>query len=235
MLPALSVPVGPAFSAMIADPALVGRRFLLIDYLGSGASDHPQGFDYSLAAHAATIAAVLDHLGLEAVDVLGHSMGGSVAIQLALDHPRLVGRLAIGEGNLTPGGGAASSRIVREDRESFAREGCARMREKMRQKGAAWLADAWESADPFGVWGNADSLVRLDPGFEKAFLELSLPRSFIYGANSLAEGTAPDVPDPEVLKAAGVGIAIVSDAGHAMFLENPSGSAEAVARVFPME
>lgn len=233
VLPALSVPVGRAFAALSQEPALSDRRFILIDYLGSGASDHPVGFDYSLAAHARCVAAVLDRLGLEAADVLGHSMGGSVAIRLALDHPRLVGRLGIGEGNLVPGGGAASSRIVREDRERFVRSGLPALQARMREIGSSWLAEAWETADPKGIWGNADALVRLDPGFEQAFLSLAIPRTFIFGDRSLAEGLAPDVPDPERLRAAGVSVAVVENAGHGMFRDNPSGSAQAVVDAFP--
>ena len=234
ILPALSVPVMSAFEAMIGNPVLGDRRFILIDYLGSGSSDHPTGFDYSLAAHAGTVAAVMDILGLEGADVLGHSMGGSVAIQLALDHPRRVGRLAVAEGNLAPGGGAASSRIARQDRKEFLSGGLPVLQERMREIGAGWLAEAWDTADPAGVWGNADALVRLDPAFREAFLSLQVPRSFIFGERSLAEGPAPDVPDPDGLRAAGIAVVVVPLAGHGMFRDNPSGSACAVAEAFPL-
>jgi pimeloyl-ACP methyl ester carboxylesterase len=39
------------------------------------------------------VAALLDHLGVGQADVLGFSLGGGVAVQLALDHPDRVGRL----------------------------------------------------------------------------------------------------------------------------------------------
>lgn len=233
VLPALSVPVLSVFGAMIEDPVLAGRRIILIDYLGSGASDHPADFDFSLAAHARCVAVVLEALGLKAVDVLGHSMGGSVAIRLALAHPRLVGRLGIGEGNLVPGGGATSSRIMRYERPAFIEGGCAALGARLREVGSAWLADGWESADPAGVWGNAAALVGLEPGFGDAFLGMSIPRTFIFGDRSLAEGLAPDVPDPAMLSAAGVHVVVVPEAGHAMFLDNPGGSARAVVEAFP--
>lgn len=234
VLPALSVPVMQVFATMIREPVVADRRFILIDYLGSGASDHPAGFDYALSSHAHTVAAVLRALGLEAVDILGHSMGGAVAIQLALNCPNLAGRLAVGEGNLTPGGGATSSRIVREDRQRFVAEGLTAMQARMRAIGSDWLADGWETADPGGVWGNADALVRLDPGFEAAFLSLKMPRTFIFGDRSLAGGTAPDVPDPAKLEDAGVRVSVIANAGHNMFLDNPGGSAVAVAEAFPI-
>jgi pimeloyl-ACP methyl ester carboxylesterase len=233
VLPALSVPVMSVFAEMIREPELADRRLILIDYLGSGASDHPVGFDYGLAAHARSVAGVLEGLGLEAVDVLGHSMGGSVAIQLAMDHPRLVGRLGIGEGNLAPGGGATSSRIMRFERDAFVEGGCAALEARLREVGSAWLADGWESADPAGVWGNAAALVGLDPGFGDAFLSMDLPRTFIFGEASLAEGLAPDVPSPAVLENAGVRVAVIPGAGHAMFLDNPGACAREVAEAFP--
>lgn len=42
---------------------------------------------------AGDVAALLDHLGVDQADVLGFSLGGTVAVQLALDHPDRVGRL----------------------------------------------------------------------------------------------------------------------------------------------
>lgn len=233
VLPALSAPVLSVFGDMIRNPELADRRFILIDYLGSGASDHPVGFDYGLASHARCIAAVLERLELENVDVLGHSMGGSVAIQLAMDHPHLVGRLAIGEGNLAPGGGATSSRIMRFERDAFVEGGCSALGARLREVGSAWLADGWESADPAGVWGNAAALVGLEPGFGDAFLSMALPRTFIFGEASLAEGLAPDVPSPSVLETAGVRVTVIPGAGHAMFLDNPAACACAVSEAFP--
>jgi pimeloyl-ACP methyl ester carboxylesterase len=41
------------------------------------------------------VAALLDHLGIERADVLGFSLGGWVALQLALDHPERVNQLIL--------------------------------------------------------------------------------------------------------------------------------------------
>jgi pimeloyl-ACP methyl ester carboxylesterase len=50
------------------------RQVAALDMRGFGDSDWPG--DYSLAAHAADIVAVLDHLGWRKAILIGHSMGG---------------------------------------------------------------------------------------------------------------------------------------------------------------
>lgn len=61
---------------------------------------------YSLQQQAADAVAVLDHLGVARAHVVGHSYGGTIALQLVLDAPERVGSLALLEpgGIPTPGG-----------------------------------------------------------------------------------------------------------------------------------
>jgi pimeloyl-ACP methyl ester carboxylesterase len=71
----------------------------------------------SLPAFAASAARVLKALGHEQADVLGFSMGGTVALQFVLDHPGLVRRLVIaGSGpgfvpHIPPGGEAGAPAV----------------------------------------------------------------------------------------------------------------------------
>ena len=51
--------------------------------------------DIDLRYLAGDVAALLDHLGVGQADVLGFSLGGGVALQLALDHPDRVGRIIL--------------------------------------------------------------------------------------------------------------------------------------------
>ena len=51
--------------------------------------------DIELGYLAGDVAALLDHLGIGQADVLGFSLGGGTALQLALDHPDRVGRLIL--------------------------------------------------------------------------------------------------------------------------------------------
>ncbi|HEX9683974.1 MAG TPA: alpha/beta hydrolase [Acidimicrobiales bacterium] len=52
-----------------------------------GGSQPLEWSDLSMSAFAARLAALLDHLEVERAVVLGHSMGGAVAMQFAHDHP----------------------------------------------------------------------------------------------------------------------------------------------------
>jgi 3-oxoadipate enol-lactonase/4-carboxymuconolactone decarboxylase len=69
-------------------------RLLRMDMRGHGASDAPAG-DYSLAMLAADAAAVLNAAGIEQAAAAGVSLGGMVAMQLALDYPEKISALAL--------------------------------------------------------------------------------------------------------------------------------------------
>jgi pimeloyl-ACP methyl ester carboxylesterase len=92
-------PGGPGFSAgYFGDlPELAAQRTLiLLDPRGTGASDRPADHGgYDLGQYAADIEAVREQLGLDRLDLLGHSHGGFVAMTWAGDHPERVGRLVL--------------------------------------------------------------------------------------------------------------------------------------------
>ncbi len=70
------------------------HRVLAPDLFGHGESAKPLG-DYSLGAHAASLRDLLDALELDAVCVVGHSLGGGIAMQLAYLFPERVERLVL--------------------------------------------------------------------------------------------------------------------------------------------
>lgn len=66
-----------------------GRGVIATDARGHGASDKPHDPDrYSGDAMVRDAQAVLDHLGVASVDVVGYSMGSMVAARLVPDEPR---------------------------------------------------------------------------------------------------------------------------------------------------
>ncbi|HLW54389.1 MAG TPA: alpha/beta hydrolase [Candidatus Angelobacter sp.] len=71
-----------------------GYRVVAPDQIGFGASSRP-GIHYSLISMAATTLGLLDKLGISRVVVVGHSMGGMVAVRFALLYPGNVAKLVL--------------------------------------------------------------------------------------------------------------------------------------------
>src|SRR5512146_1521719 len=68
------------------------HRVVAIDLLGHGGSEKPST-GYSIENQASLVAGVLGRLGVRDAEVVGHSLGGPIAIALAEQSPRLVNRL----------------------------------------------------------------------------------------------------------------------------------------------
>jgi 3-oxoadipate enol-lactonase len=76
-------------------PLLATRhQVVVVDPRGAGRSDKPTG-DYCIQQMAGDIAGLFGALGLGRADVVGYSMGGKIALQLAAGHPELVDRLIL--------------------------------------------------------------------------------------------------------------------------------------------
>ena len=72
------------------------------DLLGHGDSDKPRG-DYSIAAYANGMRDLLSVLDIEKATVVGHSLGGGIALQFAYQFPERCERIAlVGSGGLGP-------------------------------------------------------------------------------------------------------------------------------------
>jgi pimeloyl-ACP methyl ester carboxylesterase len=72
------------------------RRAVALDLRGHGRSQPPQNGDYTIAGMAGDIEAVVDRLGLKKFVLVGHSMGGGVALTYAGVHPdRIAGLLLV--------------------------------------------------------------------------------------------------------------------------------------------
>jgi pimeloyl-ACP methyl ester carboxylesterase len=102
--PAVLLIHGMAGSSRTWTPVMrrLADRFTVIapDLLGHGASAKPRG-DYSLGAHASGVRDLLGVLGIERATLVGQSLGGGIAMQLAYQHPELCERLVLaGSGGL---------------------------------------------------------------------------------------------------------------------------------------
>lgn len=70
-------------------------RVVTFDNRGVGESDLPDAPSYPTSQMADDAAAVLKHLDIARAHVVGHSMGGTIAMELALRHPKRVRSLSL--------------------------------------------------------------------------------------------------------------------------------------------
>ena len=75
--------------------AAAGYHVYALDLLGYGDSEKPADGDFSIRGEEAVVAGFMRALNLQQADVAGWSMGGWVAMRLALDHPETVRRLVL--------------------------------------------------------------------------------------------------------------------------------------------
>lgn len=84
-----------AFAPLMEQPALKQRyRLILYHRRGFAGSTHPDG-PLSIERQAADCRALMRHLDVPRAHVVGHSFGGVIALQLALDAPDAVQSLAL--------------------------------------------------------------------------------------------------------------------------------------------
>ncbi|OKI21792.1 alpha/beta hydrolase [Streptomyces sp. CB03911] len=208
------------FAAVAARPALSGRRSLLADLLGFGLSDRPTDFPYTMEAHADALAVALRAAGVAGAEVIGHSMGGTVAVQLAARHPDLVSALVLVDANLdpvVPSRWPGSSGIATFTEEEFLNGGRRAVRESV---GPFWWA-TMRLAGPEALHRTAVHLARAD--VRELLLDLPVPRTFLHPAQDGEPAGAAR------LRSAGVRVTAVPDCGHNIMIDNPEGFVRAVA------
>jgi len=71
------------------------RRVVALDLKGFGYSERPKKSDYSLSAQASLVVRLMDELGIDRASLVGHSLGGEVAMRLAGGWPQRVERIVL--------------------------------------------------------------------------------------------------------------------------------------------
>lgn len=71
-------------------------RVIRLDARGFGRSSiPPEGYDWSLSNFAGDLLALLDHLELDQVHLIGETVGGTIALQFAYEHPERLKSLSV--------------------------------------------------------------------------------------------------------------------------------------------
>ena len=223
-------------------PAWDGFTTVAVDLLGHGDSDcPPDAGRYRMERCVDDIVALLDQLSIERAAVLGYSMGGRIALRLALHSPGRFSALVLE--SASPGIEDAAEREarVRSDAE---------LADAIKRDGIAAFVDRWEAQPLFSTQaklpdairsalreqrlrndprGLANSLRGIGAGAAEPvsdrLTELRMPVLLITGALdekycSLARRTAAALRSQRH--------EVVPDAGHAVHLEQPETFAEAV-------
>jgi pimeloyl-ACP methyl ester carboxylesterase len=222
---------GELMPAAVQAP-LRGRRSLLVDFLGHGYSDKPIDFAYTREAHARTIVALIDAMGLGECGLLGHSMGGAIAVHVAATRPAIVSLLIMAEASIDLGD---EEPLGGQTEAQFVQRGFGDLLEA-HSKEAGAQPDGLRAAhlgmtrliEPRAIHREAVSSLRRGTNLSVRSLlaGLGMPRWYLMGELSDPE---PDLKDD--LAAMGVGWKVVPKTAHMMGLENPAGLAQTVAEV----
>lgn len=211
------------YPQVVSFGGLANHRRILVDLIGSGYSDKPETFDYTIANHAKYLEDLLSHLKLNDAVIFGHSMGGAVSIVLAERVKYKVKAIILSEANLDSGGGFFSKKIASYSEIDFIEFGFADLIKESSASGNTEWAAALSNSSPIAVHRNAVSLIRgQEPSWRNLYYSLDVAKTYIYGRRSL-----PD-PDYDNLLVNNINVMIVDNAGHSMAWENPEGLALAI-------
>lgn len=204
------------------------RRVVLYDFRGHGQTSLGAA-DGTLSQLGADLIALMDAIGLERATLAGFSLGGTIAMRAAIDHPERVSALALV---------ATSSRVGRaafgwyEERVEMATTGSATLRDALDEDTAAVygnrpgeLADGLtirrqSTSDPRGYANACRAMASLNA----APLDPELPR--IHAPTLVIAGDRDQHCPPRAAEAIAAGIegsrmVVVEDAGHPIPVEKP--------------
>ena len=86
---------GAYWKTTIQDLSKEGYRIVVPDQIGFGKSSKPADYQFTFQQLAQNTKTVLDHLKIEKISLLGHSMGGMLATRFTLMYPEMVEKLIL--------------------------------------------------------------------------------------------------------------------------------------------
>ena len=219
-------------------PALADHgHTLAVDQRGHGGSDNP-GDGYTLAQLTDDLLAFLDSVGLDRCDLLGHSMGGMVALRFALAHPERVASLVLMD--TAPGPLDLPTRkwfeVGGQIAKSQGMEALFALMRKVAEKEATRPEPVLRSMERMGedvYWSRIEAkILAMDPaafGALGAVLaehddatarlgEIDCPTTIVVGELDLPFRKSSDAMEREI---PGARLIVIPDAVHSPQLENP--------------
>ena len=221
-------------------PLASEQRCIFVDLPGHGESvDVLDETTMTLPVVADTVVEALDRRGVGTMSVVGYSMGGRVALTLALRHPDRVDRLVLE--SASPGISSPDDREARADLDD-------RRAARIRREGLAAFLDDWYRAPLFETFrhhpqfddalerrrrGDAERLAQVIADMSPGRQPDLWPRLEEVTSETLLIAGADDPKYPAIVRRAGDTIpdshvVIAEDCGHNVHLERPDWYAETV-------
>jgi proline iminopeptidase len=218
-----------------------GRRLIFWDHRGHGRSGPLPAGDVEMSLFADDLVELADALGVERFDLLGHSMGGWVALEAAIRHPdrvaRLVavattpGQLGADEANADQGPPMPGEAAELLSRQPTSAEELVEIYTELAPyfipgPGASVLVDALDRrlASPAGFTGVFGALSRWSAIDRLG--ELRCPTLVVAGARDVF--CSPAQSARIASRVTGARLVTLADRGHFMWLESPDGFFAAV-------
>jgi pimeloyl-ACP methyl ester carboxylesterase len=207
-----------SMSAAARELALVGISSVLIDLPGFGYASTEVPHVASMEEYASIVTATFDALDLRDATIVGHSMGGSVALLAAHGSRQRIRSLILAEPLLVREHSTLARAIAKRDEGDFLDRGYAMLVRATRRQAArgdsaarGFLAPLMR-ADARVLHESAVSLLAdRTPMFLDLLRTIEVPTALLLGERTSA--VLPDLPKE-------VNIRVIPDAGHAMMHEN---------------
>ena len=211
---------GLCFERVMADTRLDSWNHLTPDLAGYGKSPWPSN-PLSLQRHADHLSELLEHLSLERVVIVGHSMGGVIGTLLCEKFPQKVSAFINVEGNISLPDCSYSSRAAHYPLETWLAEGYDQFLEALYrdEREASVLrpyCSSIQMCDPRTFHLNSTELVAMseEETLANRLAKTGIPHVYLFGA---PRGTGDH--SRGLLSQAGVEMIGIPDAGHWPFLD----------------
>lgn len=209
------------FSSLLQNPDFNQYSFLCPDFIGFGKSGQPEDFTYSLQQQLEVIISLLDHLKINRVSVIGHSLGGMVGTMMLGEIPGRVSALCNTEGNLRIDTTSTTRKAVAVSRDEFESDfypNLIRSLQDSEEPSAKMRLEALEMVSARVFYKTSQSIVEwADSGqlFDN-FTKSATPKVLVFGQNG---PFAPWVPRSNL--PSDIPTAEISNASHFVLHDNP--------------
>ena len=182
--------------------------------------------------YAELLECIVQYFKYEKINIVAHSMGGVIAILLAIMHPQLINQLILAEAIINPQNAKISRDIVAYGNEQKFSENYDRFIERFNKPNKKISYQYYLTllrCPSFVVFRSAKSLLStIKPPFYEKFLHLPMPRFYLLGSKSYY---TLSIEEKEEFLKNNIPIYEVSNAGHSMMIENPDAFYSKVAKI----